>query len=153
MGRILDKLARLDRKGRAKLIALTIAAAICLGVALASVIQILSTQAERSAAEQEYSGMRQQYSPDAQSVANSAPDSTPVESEPPKEPWEINADYAGWIQAGGAGVDLPVVQGADNTRYLTTTFEGSYNSAGQSSWIVKTPAALLPGTPSCMATQ
>ncbi|MDL2219411.1 class B sortase [Ruminococcaceae bacterium OttesenSCG-928-O06] len=114
------------------LFAVVVAAAICCGVLLASIIQITSTLQEREAAAQEYDGLRSQYSPGVQSGATL---STPIpqsesEVEPPKEPWEINPDYVGWLQIAGAGVDYPVVQGADNTRYLTTTFEGNHNAAG-----------------------
>lgn len=126
MGRIFDKLSSLDRRGRMKVLALTVAAAICCGVLLAVIIQITSTQAERSAAANEYEGLRQEIGPAAQQ-----PDSTATsETQPPRNPKEINADYVGWLAVPGAGVDYPIVQGADNTKYLNTTFEGESNSTG-----------------------
>ncbi|MDL2220506.1 class B sortase, partial [Eubacteriales bacterium OttesenSCG-928-N14] len=129
MRRILEKLTALRGKQRVVLFGVVALAAVCCGVLLASIIQITSTLQEREAAAQEYDGLRQQYAPDAQNstATASAPQS---EAEPEKEPWEINPDYVGWLQIAGAGVDYPVVRGADNTRYLTTTFEGNHNAAG-----------------------
>jgi len=43
---------------------------------------------------------------------------------------EQNADFVGWIAVAGTSIDYPVVQGADNERYLHTTFGGQRNAAG-----------------------
>lgn len=42
---------------------------------------------------------------------------------------EINKDYIGWL-AMNDNINYPVVQGADNTYYLTHTFYGTQNKAG-----------------------
>lgn len=42
----------------------------------------------------------------------------------------VNPDYAGWIEISGAGIGYPVVRGADNEKYLHTTFSGEYNPSG-----------------------
>lgn len=42
---------------------------------------------------------------------------------------EINKDYIGWI-AMNDQINYPVVQGSDNTYYLTHTFYGTQNKAG-----------------------
>lgn len=41
----------------------------------------------------------------------------------------INRDFIGWINASST-IDYPVVRGADNEKYINTTFFGSTNSAG-----------------------
>ena len=43
---------------------------------------------------------------------------------------EINPDFVGWIAIPGTKISYPVVRGADNTRYLRTTFSGASNPAG-----------------------
>ena len=124
MRRIWNYLAGLDRKNQIQLLALLLAAIVCSGVLLVSVFQMVSIQTERNAAEQEYENLQQQYAPGAQSTQ---PDAS---GPPPRELWEINPDYAGWIQVPGASISYPVVQGSDNEKYLTTTFEGNPNAAG-----------------------
>lgn len=43
----------------------------------------------------------------------------------------INDDVVGWIQFDEPDrINYPIVRGADNDKYLTTTFEGKTNSAG-----------------------
>ena len=42
---------------------------------------------------------------------------------------EINKDYTGWL-AMNDNINYPIVQGADNTYYLTHTFYGTQNKAG-----------------------
>ena len=38
-----------------------------------------------------------------------------------------NADTVGWLKIDGTTIDYPVVQAADNEKYLSTTFEGQEN--------------------------
>lgn len=42
----------------------------------------------------------------------------------------INPDYVGWIRINGTYIDYPVVQGVNNTKYLSTTFTGERNTSG-----------------------
>lgn len=43
----------------------------------------------------------------------------------------INSDVIGWIRfEEPSQINYPIVRGVDNAKYLTTTFEGNYNSAG-----------------------
>ena len=43
---------------------------------------------------------------------------------------ETNSDYVGWLSLGCCTLDEPVVRGADNVRYLDTSFKGKNNKAG-----------------------
>ncbi|MDR2570636.1 MAG: class B sortase [Oscillospiraceae bacterium] len=43
---------------------------------------------------------------------------------------QINPDFIGWIKIPGTTIDFPIVRGANNTQYLTTTFSGTANPAG-----------------------
>ncbi|MBQ7989971.1 MAG: class B sortase [Oscillospiraceae bacterium] len=43
---------------------------------------------------------------------------------------EVNPDTVGYIRIDGTEVDMPIVQAADNDKYLTTAFDGSSNKAG-----------------------
>jgi len=42
----------------------------------------------------------------------------------------INADFFGWLYAEGTEIDYPVARGADNTKYLNTSFSGGKNQNG-----------------------
>jgi sortase B len=43
---------------------------------------------------------------------------------------EANDSYIGWLKIEGTTIDLPVVRGRDNVRFLNTTFGGATNSIG-----------------------
>ncbi len=43
---------------------------------------------------------------------------------------EVNKDVIGWIKVEGTNINYPFVQAADNSYYLTHTFDRSYNRAG-----------------------
>ncbi|MBB3112461.1 sortase B [Paenibacillus phyllosphaerae] len=43
---------------------------------------------------------------------------------------ELNPDIVGWIQLEGSTIDYPIVQAADNERYLTLNYKGEPSSAG-----------------------
>lgn len=43
---------------------------------------------------------------------------------------EKNADFKAWLVVPGANINLPVVQGNDNSKYLNTGFNGKYLSGG-----------------------
>ncbi|MCL2838131.1 MAG: class B sortase [Oscillospiraceae bacterium] len=64
---------------------------------------------------------------------------------------EINPDFVGWITIPGTTVDYPIVRGADNARYLNTTFSGASNPAGaifmdyRAIYGFKAPASLIHG--------
>lgn len=42
----------------------------------------------------------------------------------------INKDAVGWIWIGDSNISYPLVQGNDNARYLTRTYDGNYNILG-----------------------
>jgi len=43
---------------------------------------------------------------------------------------KVNPDVVGWIYYKDSHIDYPIVQGEDNSRYLTTMFDGSYADFG-----------------------
>ena len=43
---------------------------------------------------------------------------------------EINPDVVAWVYVPGTNINYPVVQGDDNTTYLTRLFDGTSNSSG-----------------------
>ena len=43
---------------------------------------------------------------------------------------QINPEYVGWLRIDGTNIDYPVVRGADNTKYLNTSFYGDENITG-----------------------
>lgn len=44
--------------------------------------------------------------------------------------FEINPDFVGWLEIPNTDVDYPVVQGANNSKYLSTNFYGKYQQLG-----------------------
>ncbi|NLY87966.1 MAG: class B sortase [Clostridiales bacterium] len=42
----------------------------------------------------------------------------------------INPDIVGWLYYKDTKINYPIVQGQDNSKYLTTMFDGSYGGAG-----------------------
>lgn len=90
--------------------------ALCLaGAAALGLLAWRAAQPEREA-ESSYEAMRQTYFPDT------GPD------------WDaLKAQYpgiVGWLAAPEIGVDYPVMQGVDNSYYLTHLPNGSYNAVG-----------------------
>lgn len=43
---------------------------------------------------------------------------------------EINTDVVGWVTLDGTNIDYPIVQGTDDTYYLTHTFRGTQSKSG-----------------------
>jgi len=65
-------------------------------------------------ARREYAGLREEFTPPMDMSHLS----------------DINPDFVAWIMIPGTRVSYPVVQGADNAKYLQTTFLGKHNPAG-----------------------
>lgn len=84
-------------------------------------------------------GISPEFSPESGTAA--APDMTPetgYDPEIPAPPIEvdfhaleqINPDIVGWLYCENTVINYPVVQSADNEKYLHRLFNGAYNGAG-----------------------
>ena len=129
---------RKKKSGRIIFAALISVFVIAGGIAL---YNIITREASYSAARQEYVELRQLAPTPAPAPMPENPPTTEVgpnnESQEPEESSndiadlsDINPDYIGWIRIDGTGIDYPVVQGADNYRYMGITFMGERNSSG-----------------------
>lgn len=103
---------------------LAIVCVVCVCALGVSLLQTWRLTREYNVAIEEYDTLRTLYAP--QASAQSAPEQVFVQ----QSLSEINPDYIGWIEIAGTGISYPVVQGADNDKYLKTTFEGESNSSG-----------------------
>jgi sortase B len=123
-----------------------------LGLAIFSAAQIILDWREYDASKNEYNRLREMYEPPlspqraafTEAVADTPPvplssvPETAAETEtkeeappaPPREPAEINQEYVGWLKINGAVISYPVARGADNEKYLRTSFEGRKSGLG-----------------------
>lgn len=103
---------------------------LCVAALGISAVQVYFTAQTYAKADDEYAGLRETVSP--QEAAHSLPagEGYSVPGEVARLPQELNPDYIAWLAIPGTKVDYPVVQGADNERYLNYTFEGVQNPAG-----------------------
>ena len=100
------------------------------GLVAFSAWQLISGQQEYAAARTEYTDLRAMVS-SASAPTDSAEPSDPEPTVNPMAPFfDINPDFVGWIHVNGTAVDYPIVRGADNERYLHTTFSGTHNASG-----------------------
>ena len=112
---------------------------------MVAVVSMLSIQAEYAASREEYDDLRLRYSPvEATTVISEMAEGFGVTSdatrsdasavntapEPSADLTPINPDYIGWIRIDGTPVDYPVVRGADNEKYLNTSFRGVRRASG-----------------------
>ena len=135
-------------------ILLTVAFFIFFGLAIFSAAQIILDLRDYIASENEYEKLRAMWEPPdmAENVVVPAPpvvedplpqpQETEVEEEPPAEPIaaappspprdpaEVNPQYIGWLKISGTPINYPVAQGADNDKYLHTSFEGRRSGLG-----------------------
>ena len=44
--------------------------------------------------------------------------------------WTVNTDIIGWLFIEGSGINGPILQSEDNTKYLTAGYDGKANPAG-----------------------
>ena len=153
----MEKPVPLSPPGRRNML-LTIAFFLFLGVALYSAAQIFIDLREYIASENEYEKLRAMCGPPEITVAAVLPSPPETEEEapvldeaaeeeeappsaaaaeappappaPPRDPAEINPEYAGWLKISGAKINYPVAKGADNEKYLNTSFEGRKSGLG-----------------------
>lgn len=119
-----------------------------IGVIVAG-IMVFTTYNEYRKAEEEYSGLEQYVGSDSGSSEGTDESTAKNNKEDTREfkqnfnrsdfpdmdidyegLHKVNRDYIGWIYVGSAGINYPVVQGADNEYYLHNTFENKPNFAG-----------------------
>lgn len=101
---------------------------VLVAVAIYALVNILNITNQRTEARNEYDNLLDNYGPVADAdqgdpgQGEEGIDHTALSA--------INPDYIGWLEIQGTDISYPVVQGQDNDKYLTTTFEGNYNPAG-----------------------
>lgn len=140
------------RKAKVKLYWWILALAACVCVAVFAGVQFYSETESYVSSEREYEKLRLAYAPGEVAYVETETEATdsPAGETPPSDdpagqrvseddgaqPQEINPllainpDYIGWITIDGVSVEYPVVRGADNSKYLNTTFEGAKNKLG-----------------------
>jgi len=97
---------------------------------------LITTERNYSTARNEYNELRMYVQTHAITSSGEENNETTAEADMPMQHEtkpdlsEINPDYIGWIQIDGTNVDYPIVQGADNYKYLNTTFMGERNPSG-----------------------
>jgi len=98
--------------------------------------RIITTETDYSAAQNEYAALRI-FAPStaAPSIPNESGNGSGnvqlnQEQETLHDLLEMNPDFIGWIYIDGTDIDYPIVQGADNDKYLNTTFTGERNPSG-----------------------
>ncbi len=101
-------------------------------------INLISAQGGYDKARDEYDALRR-YAPEIIAAPESASgqEEAPADAlmkqadaEPPVDLSGVNPDYIGWIRIDGTNIDYPVVQGADNDKYINVTFSGEKNASG-----------------------
>lgn len=110
---------------RANKIIWTAAAALCAGVVLFAVVQIILPMRDYRQAGDEYAALRQ-HAP-AASGGGLAPEAA---ANALSALAALNPDCVGWLQIPGTAIDYPVLLGRDNGQYLHTTFMGQENPVG-----------------------
>lgn len=109
--------------------------AVCACTAVFAAVQLATGLRPYNEAGREYTALRERYAPEP--TGNGEPTrAAPTAAEQAQDPAAVNPDYVGWLEIAGTdgghlpNISYPVVQGADNDKYLTTTFEGHANKLG-----------------------
>lgn len=114
-------------------------------ILVVTVIALCNISREYREAEEEYSNLAEEYATGIGRLRIQVSDDEPINN----GSWQIdksvlvdensidfaslqqiNADVIGWITIPCCDVNYPIVQGSDNDKYLTTTYEGKTNSSG-----------------------
>jgi len=111
---------------------------IALGAAFFSGLQIYDFYHTQEVNNQQYEDLKKEYSVDVENVPVSEESSseTTHENGSKKSPYDFgklkqeNEDIRGWIKIPDSLIDFPVVQGFDNSHYLSYGFDGNYNQNG-----------------------
>jgi len=91
---------------------------------------LITAERDYSTARVEYTELRR-YAPSPEAIPTETEDTAEQPIQETKSDLSlINPDYVGWIRIDGTEIDYPVVQGADNDKYLNTTFTGERNPSG-----------------------
>ena len=129
---------------RLKLAALYLMLALTMMISIYAVIQCIPEPQEPEEP-YEYENMvppAAVITPDPAPVPESSEQDVPLEDEIPQVVPPVvflpdhnalhtqNKDYIGWLQIDGTDINLPVVQGKDNSYYLKHTFSKKYSSYG-----------------------
>lgn len=105
------------------------------GVAIFSLIKIITINSEYKKSEKEYSDI-------AKDAVINIEDIDKKEDEKEEEKplpyllvnhdmlYEKNSDYLGWIRVNDTEINYPIVFGVDNEKYLKRSFEGNWSTSG-----------------------
>jgi len=105
----------------------------CICVMLYAGFQIYSQTEEDNRGDSAYADLRQAVTRDGPDHAAAAGQDTMLPEEQPPDISalrELSGNAVGWIYSEGTPVDYPVVQGTDNSFYLTHLYDGTKNKVG-----------------------
>ena len=115
-----------------KNIVLIILIIICIGVMLFAGYQIFGIMNEYSIGDKEYDSLSQLAGIDKQTISKieESPEQAKMINMDFDELSKVNDEIVGWILSPGTVINYPIVQGENNSKYLNTTFDGTYNKNG-----------------------
>lgn len=124
-----------EKPKKKRSIFLIIAIVICIGVMIYAGYQIFDILNEYSVGDKEYDSLVDIAGINIESKkVFSKTDVTPEEVKMINMDFEslskVNEEVVGWIINPGTVINYPIVKGKNNSKYLNTTFDGTYNKNG-----------------------
>jgi len=109
------------------MVSLTIAVIICAGIAIFTIIAVVSHNSSLRASANEYDHLRG-LAGDIEAGDGRHGDTRLSKLD--VEMLQLNPDYVCWLRIDGTNIAYPVVRGSDNEKYVNTSFSGEKNKAG-----------------------